>query len=436
MAISAASGGTVAPGDSPGTLSTSSFALATGAILQEEIGGTTAGTQYDQVAVAAGGTVTLNSGGGAGATLNIVLVNGFLPAVGNTFTIINNQGTNPVSGTFASGSTVTVNGFVYAISYTGGTNNDSVVLTVMAVPGPVTHFQVVASPSSVVAGTPGAVSFTVSALDASNNVVPTYTGTVSFTSSDSQASFPVNNYTFTSGGLSGDDGVHTFTATLKTAGPQTITATDQSGNHGTSNAVTVTPGPFSQYVVGLPGGSTVTAGSSFIFTVQAADQYGNPVTSYSGPSSVTVAVSPVDPQGTIPTPLALTSAGLGFSLGTLKTAGSYTLTVTGTQGGNTYTGTSSALTVTPAAATHFSVSAAAVTSSATIVSISEAGATVTITTTTAHGFTRRPVGEPRGRRRRRLQRHGADHVGAHHDQLHLHGAGQPPGAGSPPAAAR
>ena len=95
---------TVAPGDGPGTLTTGNFALASGSIFTVELGGTAAG-QYDQVVVTTGGTVNLNSDGGAGATLALTLVNGFLPAVGNTFTIINNQGTNPVAGTFAQGAT-------------------------------------------------------------------------------------------------------------------------------------------------------------------------------------------------------------------------------------------------------------------------------------------------------------------------------------------
>jgi hypothetical protein len=42
-----------------------------------------------------------------------------------------------------------------------------------------------------------------------------------FTSSDGQASLPAN-YTFTAA----DGGVHTFSATLKTAGSQMLTATD------------------------------------------------------------------------------------------------------------------------------------------------------------------------------------------------------------------
>jgi fibronectin type 3 domain-containing protein len=74
-------------------------------------------------------------------------------------------------------------------------------------------------PSSTVAGV--SHNFTVTAQDAFGNTATGYTGTVSFTSSDSQAVLPAN-YTF----VSGDGGVHSFTATLKTAGTQSITATD------------------------------------------------------------------------------------------------------------------------------------------------------------------------------------------------------------------
>ena len=77
------SGGVLSPGDSPGTLTAASLSLATGSTFDEELGGTTAGTQYDQTVVPAGGTVALD-----GATLNISFVDGFLPTVGQQFTII------------------------------------------------------------------------------------------------------------------------------------------------------------------------------------------------------------------------------------------------------------------------------------------------------------------------------------------------------------
>ncbi|HEX4959208.1 MAG TPA: hypothetical protein VF173_00115, partial [Thermoanaerobaculia bacterium] len=78
---------------------------------------------------------------------------------------------------------------------------------------------------SVVASTPQtagvAFNVTVTAQDAFNNTTPAYTGTVHFTSTDGAATLP-SNYTFTGG----DAGVHVFSATLRTSGSRTITATD------------------------------------------------------------------------------------------------------------------------------------------------------------------------------------------------------------------
>src|SRR5207247_7210418 len=73
-------------------------------------------------------------------------------------------------------------------------------------------------PASTMAG--AAHSFTVTAKDAFGNTATGYTGTVAFTSSDSQAVLPAK-YTFGSG----DAGVHSFSATLNTTDEQTITAT-------------------------------------------------------------------------------------------------------------------------------------------------------------------------------------------------------------------
>ena len=62
------------------------------------------------------------------------------------------------------------------------------------------------------------------AKDSSGNTATGYTGTVHFTSSDSQGVLP-SDYTF----VSADNGVHVFSATLKTVGTQSITATDTLG---------------------------------------------------------------------------------------------------------------------------------------------------------------------------------------------------------------
>jgi len=77
-----------------------------------------------------------------------------------------------------------------------------------------THFSVSAPPSATT-GLP--LTFTVTVLDESNNPVTGYMGTVHFTSSDSAATLPA--YTALTGGTG------SFTAILRTLGPQTITAT-------------------------------------------------------------------------------------------------------------------------------------------------------------------------------------------------------------------
>ncbi len=91
-----------------------------------DLNGATAGTGYDQVNVA--GTVTVT-----GSTLSLAST-GFTPSVGQVLVIVNNDDTDAVVGTFAGlaeGSTVTVGGTFYTISYVGGTGND-ITLTPLA----------------------------------------------------------------------------------------------------------------------------------------------------------------------------------------------------------------------------------------------------------------------------------------------------------------
>src|SRR5262249_50325057 len=64
-------------------------------------------------------------------------------------------------------------------------------------------------------------SFTLTATDPYGNLATNYTGTVHFGSSDAAARLP-GDYTFTDA----DQGMHSFDATLRTAGSQTVTATD------------------------------------------------------------------------------------------------------------------------------------------------------------------------------------------------------------------
>lgn len=122
--LTAESGTIVAPGNSPGILNTGDFVLNVGAILESEISGLGAnpGTDYDQVNVT--GTVTL------AGTLDAIRWDYF--GAGQEFIIINNDGVDPVVGTFdglPEGSPVAIDGInVFTISYSGGDGND-VVLT-------------------------------------------------------------------------------------------------------------------------------------------------------------------------------------------------------------------------------------------------------------------------------------------------------------------
>jgi hypothetical protein len=100
-----------------------------------------------------------------------------------------------------------------------------------------THFRVQA-PASVPDGQPFSV--TVTALDAGNQAVAGYQGTVHFTSSDAQAGLPAD-YTFTAA----DVGAHTFTGALRLqgAGLQTVVVTDTSAPAltGSASVTDVTP---------------------------------------------------------------------------------------------------------------------------------------------------------------------------------------------------
>jgi autotransporter-associated beta strand protein len=118
--------GQIAPGAGPGILATSNFNASAGGsgALVVELNGNTAGTQYDQLNVR--GSVRLT-----GLTLQLSPNFSFNPTVGDTFTIINNDGLDPVTGTFPGlpqGAELNAGGKKFTVNYSGGDGND-VVLT-------------------------------------------------------------------------------------------------------------------------------------------------------------------------------------------------------------------------------------------------------------------------------------------------------------------
>src|SRR5439155_223342 len=186
--------------------------------------------------------------------------------------------------------------------------------------------------------------FAVTAQDQFDNTATGYSGTLHFTSSDGQAVLPANS-TLT-------NGVGTFSATLRTAGNRTLTATDTNNSAitGTSGTIVVSAAAATHFSVSAP--SPQTAGAAFNFTVTAQDQLNNTATGYGGtmPFSSTHGIR-------VPLPNMTLTNGAGTFSATLRTAGSQTITATDTVT-SSITGTSNSITVNAAAATHFTVSAA------------------------------------------------------------------------------
>src|SRR5207302_1136109 len=126
----------------------------------------------------------------------------------------------------------------------------------------------------------------------SGNTATGYTGTVHFTSSDAQAALQAN-YTFTNT----DAGVHSFSATLKTAGSQSLSATDTAAASitGSQTGITVNPAAASTLTV-TAFSSPTTAGTTVIPTRRSSDLYGNTATGYTG----TVHFTSSDAQAALP----------------------------------------------------------------------------------------------------------------------------------------
>ncbi len=124
-------------------------------------------------------------------------------------------------------------------------------------------------PSTSTAGVAGTFAATIR--DSFGNIDMGYRGTVQFSSRDSQAVLP-GAYTFTAA----DGGRHSFSATLKTAGTQSLTVTDMTtgGLTGTETGITVNPAAMSSITMaGFP--TSITSGDYGSFSVTVRDAYGN-----------------------------------------------------------------------------------------------------------------------------------------------------------------
>jgi hypothetical protein len=226
------------------------------------------------------------------------------------------------------------------------------IVTVTTTPNQATHF-LVSAPSSATAG--NIVTFTVTAETSANTPATAFSGTVSFTSTDTGGStvLPISTPLV--------NGTGVFSATLTTAGSQTLTATDNNTSGvtgtitGTSGAISVSAATASHFVVSAPGAAT--AGNGLGFTVTAKDQFNNTATGYTGIVSFTS--SDTGASTSLPTSSPLV-AGVGTFSATLTTAGSQTLTATDSNTSGvtgTITGVSGNIDVSAATAAHFVVTA-------------------------------------------------------------------------------
>jgi hypothetical protein len=212
-----------------------------------------------------------------------------------------------------------------------------------------THFTV-SAPVGATAGTPFSVPVT--ALDRFNNAATGYSGTIHLSSTDAHAALPM--------GVGLTNGLGTFAVTLKTAGAQTLTATDTSqGFSSTSAPVAVIHAAATSFSLSDPA---TTAGTALVMTVSALDAFGNVDTSYSG----TVPVTSSDPAAVLPGTVALSNGVAAFSA-TLVTAGMQTIVVADTSG--VVAAVSGQVTVTPGAAIGFTVSTSGAVVADTLASI-------------------------------------------------------------------
>jgi hypothetical protein len=165
--------------------------------------------------------------------------------------------------------------------------------------------------------------------DTNNAIVSGYVGTVHFISTDPQATLPAN-YTFTTV----DAGVHVFSATLKTVGIQSITASDTvaSSINGSQTGIAIVTGSASVLALNSGNNQVGAAGTQLAnpLSVLVTDNIGNPVTGITVTWAVSSGGGSVGNVSTVSngSGVATTSATLGTT-GGLNT---FTATVAGLTG--------------------------------------------------------------------------------------------------------
>ena len=226
-------------------------------------------------------------------------------------TLVNGQGSFSATLVRAGPQTLTVSDGANRLS-------TSVSLTVNAAPA--SRLLVTSSKSTATAGSSFPV--TVTAVDPYGNTDNNYAGTVHFTTSDpSPGSLPPDSTLI--------NGQRGFSATLDTAGSQTVAGTDSARpSIAGAFAIAVTPASASSIILAVPG--TVKANQPFTMTVTLKDAFGNVATGYRGAIHFTSSDLVAQTAGKLPADYTFVGADGGSHVfsATLVTPPGETITVT------------------------------------------------------------------------------------------------------------
>jgi len=265
------------------------------------------------------------------------------------------QTTSGGTVTFASCSINKI-GTGYTLAATDGSLTPATSGTFNVVTAALTSFKV--SPQTTTPTAGSAFNVTVTGLDQSGYTYPNLTGTqtIAFTGPANSPNGTAPIYPAT---VSFSNGVGTASVTLYDAQTTQVTATKGTVT-GTSGSITVGANTTTTgFTVVNPGGQV--AGTAFNVTIDAVDQYGNTVTSYTGGKTLTFGGPSNAPNGTSPTyPSSHFGSNVTFTNGsatpsiTLVDAQTTSLTVT--QSSTGYTGTSSNFTVSAGGASNIQLS--------------------------------------------------------------------------------
>jgi hypothetical protein len=301
------------------TASTSAASVQAGAPFSVTV---TAYDQNNQVATHYVGTVTFSSSDhGAGVVLPADYTFTAADAGVHTFTGVTLvTAANPAYVSFHDTNYITGgSGIGGGGSGAGGGGSGAGGVSLAVTPAAASSFRVTGFPTPSTAGTAG--TFTVTAKDPYGNVATGYAGTVHLTSSDAQAVLPAD-YTF----AASDNGVHSFSATLRTAGEQSLTATDAAAPAvtGSQSGITVTHAAAAFFAFTAP--ATAQVGVAINVTLTVEDTFGNVINDYAG----TVHFKSTDPSAVLPADYTFTASDQGqhtFQV-TFGTPGTQTLEAT------------------------------------------------------------------------------------------------------------